>query len=58
MAAQLPMMPISPPASAGASPRSAAALALAGSALRACWRSRRMRATAWSISSWSKGLAM
>ncbi|SST06830.1 Uncharacterised protein [Acinetobacter baumannii] len=59
--AQEPMMPISPSAAAGLAPRSPPALpplAETGAALRFSWRSLRMRATAWSISSWSKGLAM
>ncbi|MDT4874942.1 hypothetical protein FQZ97_1102780 [compost metagenome] len=59
---QEPMMPISPSTAAAPLPalRSVAGLALPRSAwlLRASWRSLRMRATAWSISSWSKGLAM
>ncbi|MCY1309049.1 hypothetical protein D9M70_591040 [compost metagenome] len=63
MAAQEPMMPISPWLASTALPllRLAAAWAAGRSepcALRLSWRSRRMRATAWSISSWSKGLAM
>ncbi|MNP36753.1 hypothetical protein D3C76_1301640 [compost metagenome] len=58
-----PMMPISPLAEALLPLSAAAALPLlrgsvAGAAAGALGRSRRMRATACSISSWSKGLAM
>ena len=59
MGGQEPMMPISPLLLLV--PAFAATLALptgsAGLLVAAC-RSRRMRATAWSISSWSNGLAM
>ncbi|MOA60391.1 hypothetical protein D3C78_1852530 [compost metagenome] len=56
MAAQEPMMPISPSLLAGVLP--ALLLVPSGALLRAFWWSLRMRATACSISSWSKGLAM
>ncbi|MNP69079.1 hypothetical protein D3C76_1651270 [compost metagenome] len=58
-----PMMPISPlagavPLSAGAALPLVARGSATGAAAGAFCRSRRMRATACSISSWSKGLAM
>ncbi|MNN50461.1 hypothetical protein D3C81_1650470 [compost metagenome] len=61
---QEPMMPISPlaaaalPLSAGAALPLVARGSAAGAAAGAFCRSRRIRATACSISSWSKGLAM
>ncbi|MNR39184.1 hypothetical protein D3C85_1573680 [compost metagenome] len=61
MGGQEPMMPISPllVSTPGLSlPLTALPAGRSPVVLWAVCRSRRMRATAWSISSWSKGLAM